>query len=456
MDITKTLAQNIVKTRYEDLPEEVREATKRSILDTLGVMFPPTTLEKACISLNKLVKEEGGRKESTIVGFGGKAPCRMAALVNGSLVHPLDYDDTTDKPPHHPSASTFPSALAIAEKIGKTSGKDFITAIALGNDLGVRLASAPTGSLLVDYPWFSITNFGVFSATTASGKILGLSEEKMINALGIALHRVFGITEAITAPNSEIRAIRDSFTNKEGVLSALMADREIAACKDAFEKFFKFFYRDEYDPQALTSELGKKFRGAEASLKPWPACRETHGHIQAALDIIKEHNIEPDQIEEVNSTVGEFLRDFLCEPIAIKQAPKLSIDAKFSLPFVVGVALTKRKVEIASFLPQNLRDSKVLEMAKKVTYNVNPEFGVITPALMDIKTKDGKSFSKRVDIVYGNPQNPLSKVDLIAKFKDCIHYAEKSLPPPNIEQLIDKILKLEDVNDIREITGLLG
>ena len=174
MQLTKSLARNVVQVQYDDLPVDVREATKISILDTLGVMFPPTKLEKGCQSLAELMIEAGGNPESTIVGFGGKIPCWMAAFVNGSLAHALDFDDTTDNPPHHPTASTLPAALAIAERIGIISGRDFITAVAAGNDLSIRLASAPAGQLYKDYPWFSVTVFGAFSATAAAGKLLVL------------------------------------------------------------------------------------------------------------------------------------------------------------------------------------------------------------------------------------------------------------------------------------------
>jgi 2-methylcitrate dehydratase PrpD len=453
MELTKALAANIVRTRYDDLPREAKEATKRSILDIIGVMMPPTTLEKGCIALAEMVHEMGGKEESTVMGFGGKVPCWNAALVNGSLTHVLDFDDTTDEPAHHPTAQTFPAALAIAERKGGVSGKEFITAVALGNDLAVRLCSAPRGDLMGDYPWFGITIFGTFSATAAAGKLLGLSEEGMINALGMAIHRTFGISEAIAAPGSDIRAIRDGFTNKEGVLCALMAEKGIRACKNPIEILFKTLYRGEYDPETPILNLGKKFRGTEASLKPWPACRETHGYIQAALEIVNEHDIKPNQIEEVFCVVGKFAGQHVCEPIVAKQNPQLSIDAKFSLFFTLGVALAKRKVEISDFLPDNLKNPKVLELAKRMKYKIDPTFGTLTPAQLDVKTTDGRLFSKFIKTIYGHPENPLSKEDLIAKFKDCARYSKKLLPQGKIEKFIEQILKLEEVKDIREITN---
>jgi 2-methylcitrate dehydratase PrpD len=454
VELTQAVSRNVVRTLYQNIPLETREATKKSILDTLGVMFPSTTLEKACAILADMVKEWGGPQDSTIVGFGGKAPCLAAAFLNGSLTHAMDYDDTTDNPPYHPTASVFPAALAIAEKLGNVSGRDFITAVALGNDLGVRLSAALEATAFVEYPWFNVTNFGTFSATAAAGKLLGLSEDGMINALGIAINRVFGVLEVIQAPDSEIRAIRDGYTNREGLLSALMAGRGIKGCKDALEKFYKVYYRNEYDARVLLSDLGKIFRGAEASLKPWPSCRSTHGCIQAALEIISEHNIEPHQIKEVLMTVGEHLQPN-CEPLEAKRNPKLSIDAKFSLPFAVAVALTSKKVEITHFLPENLKDPRALEMAKRINYKIDPSYGLFVPVTVDIKTRDGKLFSRKVEILYGNPQKPVSHADQLAKFKDCIRFGKKSLSPDIIEQLIKKILNLEDVKDMAELTGLL-
>jgi hypothetical protein len=160
MEYTKMLAENIVNTTYEDLPQKVIEKTKRHILDILGVMLPPSRFEKGCKILEEIAREGGGREESTLIGFGGKVPSWMAAFVNGSLCHPMDYDDTIDEFPNHPSSHAFPAAFAIAEKVGNVTGKEFLTAVALAVDLTVRLSAAPTGRVGEDYPWFSVPIFG--------------------------------------------------------------------------------------------------------------------------------------------------------------------------------------------------------------------------------------------------------------------------------------------------------
>jgi len=458
MEVTTTLARKIVDTTYDSLSSQILWETKRHILDTLGVMFPPTTLERACKVLAEIAVEGGGKTESTLVGFGGKVPCWTAAFVNGSLCHPMDYDDIADEFSSHPSAQTFPAALAIAERVGNASGKEFLTAIALGIDLNVRLSASPRGSLMQDYPWFPITIFGVFSSTAVAGKLLRLSHKQMVNAFGIALDRASGVTESIASPDSEIRAIRDGFGNREGLLAALMAKRGITACKDAIEKLFKVFYRNNNDFSLFTSDLGKEFWGLKVGFKPWPCCRVAHTYIKAGLDLAMRYDLNPERIEEVILTVGSLARDIPFNPIEEKQKPKLSISAKLSLPFIMGVVFTKRRVAIKDFLPENLGDLEVLELAKKVKPKFDPHLceGALEPGVVEVRIQGGESYVNREELPYGHPRNPMSDEELVAKFKDCTLYAKKAFSEEKVSQLVERIFNLETVKSLNEITDLLA
>lgn len=458
MSLTRALAENIVRTNYESLPVPVIEKTKRQILDILGVMFPPSTLERACIALEEIAKEGGGKPESTFIAFGGRGPCWMAAFVNGSLCHPLDYDDSLDEFSGHASGHAFPAAFAVAERLENVTGKEFITAVALGIDLNVRLCAVLKGSSFIDYPWFPITVFGSFSATAAAGKILGLTTEEMVNAFGITLDRTSGITESMTSPDSEVRAIRDGFTNREGVFAGLMAKKGITACKEGIEKLYKIFYGNNYDSSSLTSNLGVDFLGLKVGFKPWPCARPIHTYIKAALNILAEYDLQAGNIDEVVLTVGKHGRDILFSPLEEKRRPKLGINAKLSLPFVMGVALTKKRVTIEDFLSKNLEDPEVLEIAGKVKCRFDPELikRAFGPGIVEIRTRDGRSFSKRVDIPYGHPENPMSDAELLLKFKDCARYAKKSLPMEKVNHLSKEILALERVENMKEIGEMLA
>ena len=457
MHLTETIARSIAQTDYESIPGAVREKTKLSILDTLGVMVPPSTLDQTCERLAELVVEESGPGRSTLIGLGRKGSAVMAAYLNGSFTHVLDYDDTIDDLGHHPSSQTVPAALAVAERVGSVSGRELIAAVALGSDLGARLSSSPTGRLGVDHRWFPISNFGVFSATAAAGKILRLNEGQMINALGLALHRCHGQLDAVAAPESELRAIRDGFINKEGVLCALMAERGVRACRNGIELFFENYYDNRFDAERLLSGLGEEYRHAGVSLKPWPCCRLTHGYVEATRRILSENSLVQTDVGRITLVVSPGTRDLFCEPEADKRAPDLSIQAKFSLFFTVAMGVL-RAPRIADFLPENLHNPDVQSVIGRLQYRVSDELGPaaeISPAIVELHTTDGRSLSCRVDDVYGHPANPMSDEDVIEKFRDCLQYARSGIGAPQVDQLVDTLLHLETVQNLNEVSDLL-
>ena len=457
MQLTETIARSIAGTDYDSIPADVREKTKLSILDTLGVMVPPSSLDETCGRLAEIVMEESGSGRSTMIGLGKKGTAVMAAYLNGSFAHVLDYDDTIDELGHHPSAQTVPAALAVAERLGNVTGRELIAAVALGSDLGARLSASPTGKLGVDHRWFPISNFGVFSATAAAGKLLRLNESQLINALGLALHRCHGQLDAVAAPESELRAIRDGFINKEGVLCALLAGSGVKACRNGIELFFENYYDNRFDAERLLSGLGEEYRHAGVSLKPWPCCRLTHGYVEATRKIIAHNGIEAANIGQITLVVPEGTRHLFCEPEAEKRAPTLSIQAKFSLYFTVAVGVVKAP-RIADFLPANLQRPDVLDVIRRVQHRVGDDLGPaaeITPAIVEVRTTDGAVYSHRLDNVYGHPDSPMSDEDVIAKFKDCLQYARHPLPEHQVDRLIDRLLHLDAVQDVSDASALL-
>jgi 2-methylcitrate dehydratase PrpD len=451
---TQLIAKNIIDTTYEHLSMETIEATKKSILDIVGVILAASTLAPNCASIYDLIKEAGGNPESSILGFGGRAPCWLAAFVNGSLCHAIDFDDSVgvEKPLMHPTGSSFPAALATAERVGGISGRDFITAVALGNDLSVRLGACPNGNILSDYRFFPVTIFGVFGATAVSGKLLGLSESQMINALGLALNRVSGVTKGLF--NSELREVRDGLNAKEGILCALLANKGMDACKDGLELLFETYYTNDYNIENLTNDLGKTFRGTEAGFKPWPSCLGTHSYVQAILQIVNEVDIEPAEVKEIILR-GNQAGYALYNPVEEKLCPISSITAKIALPFIMGVAVAHKNVTLANFFREHLNDPVVLEMAAKVKFIVDESMGNFS-AHVRIITYDNKEFGASVNNLYGSILDPMPIEDLVTKFKDCVRYSKNPLSEKATDLFIDKILNLEKLSDIEEFICILN
>jgi len=463
MDLAEVFAYHIASIGYQDIPFEARETAKKSVLDTLGVIACASTLGRGCKETVELIKEMGGKEESTIIGFGGKVPALLAAFANGAMGHHLDYDDTHDGGVVHPGVPTVCAGFATSEQKGKVTGREFITALVLGSDmlcrLGLAVTQRPSGWA---QDWWLPLTLGGFGATATACKILGLGETKIANAFGLALHQAGGTTEIAHSLESEIRGMYPGFAAKAGVLSALLAERGITGSRNSLEGehgLFNVFFGGEYDQLSLTTNLGKKFESSQVSFKPWPSCRYTHSYIEATLGIMREYNIQPDEIEEVTPVVSQFLGDLLCEPLEQKRNPKSLMDAKISLPFVLAVAVSRGKVALGDFTPERLDDPATYRLAQRVTYRVDAalagQYG-IAAGVVEIKTKGGRVFSKRVDNAYGHPKNPISRENIIRKFRECVSYSAKPISRVKADQVIDLAMNLEGVDNVNEVIQLIG
>jgi 2-methylcitrate dehydratase PrpD len=463
-DVGYALAGNIARTRYEDIPGDVVDVTKKTILDILGTILGGSGAGAGIKEIVEVVKDGGGKEESSVLGYGMKTNAWMAAFANGAMAHSLDYDNVHDDAFTHPSTSTVPAAFAVAERVGKVNGKDFITAVALGDDLHCRLGYAlcRAGDFSTQGAWMPPLALGGFAAAAVSAKLFGFDEERIVDAFGIAFNRTGGSLEIIHDPGL-LRGLYAAFPGITGVLAAVMAKHGIPGIKTCFEGkagLFNVYFRGIYDRASLTKSLGKVFEGAGVSFKPWPSCRFTNPYVDATLQIVKEQNILPEQVKEiVASYEADNVRN-CCEPVIARQNPQTPPEAKLSLPFTIAMAVALRKMEIGDFSPESIKSEVLLGLARKVTPRFDPglksDSKTMLPAVVEIRTIDGKAFSKRVDLVYGHPQNPMNWDDLIKKFKDCASYSAKPLPEKNINRVVEMITHLENVQEMRDIVGLVA
>lgn len=457
MNESLALARNIVQVRYDDLPRPVVETTKKSVLDAIGVTLAAGTLGEGCRPFVELAVEEGGKRASTILGFDAKVPPAKAAFANGSMAHALDFEDAHDRALVHPNAATLPAALAVAESIGHVDGREFLAAMALGSDLVCRLGLALNEDLL-HYGWYMPPILGAFGATAAAGRLLRLSAEQMVDALALTLCQATCSAQLTQSTTSFIRSIRDAFAAQAGVQSALLAQRGVAGFEEPIEGkagLYQSYARGNYDPSKLTNELGETFEGGNISFKPWPSCRGTHAYIDAALQIRKEHRLPPHDVDEIHLRVSSVNR-MLCEPVEAKQRPQTAIDAKFSLPFCVATALQHGQVTLDRFTPAALNDREVLELARRVTYEVDERLGRkdATQGLVQISSGSAK-IARQVDVPLGHPQNPISDDALVSKFMDCAGHSVKSFSAEDLSRVAGLVLNLEQLDDIRELTEIL-
>jgi 2-methylcitrate dehydratase PrpD len=460
MDVVYDLVRNIIKTRYEDLSPEVVEATKMSILDTLGVTVAASTLGQGCKEIVDLVKDSGAKGKSSILGYGGRVPSWMAGLANGSMTHQLDYDDVREDARVHPGPSSVIPTFALAEELGNITGKDVLTAVATGIDLISRMGKSIVLSKQGHATdWHLPLLFGYYGAAAASGKIMGLDEEALLNTFGHTLQQASGSMQYMYSPGSIYRGIRDGFSIKGGMLAALMAAKGLPATKESLEGkagLFDLFFHGGYDRSYLTDQLGKKYEGDFTSYKPWPACRGTHPTVDAALQLVLDNDIKASEVASIDAWVSK-MSYFVVEPLEARRKPETIMDARLSVPFSVALAVARRSVVLADFTLEGLKDPAILELAKKITGHIEPELkDQIMSSIVEIKTTEGRKFSKRVDFPYGHPNRPIAKADLVSKFRDCVKHSAKPISAEDAENVIRLVDKLEDIKDPRKIVRTLA
>ena len=460
MNSTEMFAKNIVETNYNTLLPDVIEPTKKQILDTLAVIIAGGHLGNVSPIVD-LIKEWGGKGESTILGYGGKVPSPNAALVNGFAAVTLDFDDFHDMDYIHASRAVVPASLAMAERKGTVNGKDFIVAVALGFDLACRLSRAPVAHSLAGSPWNPSTVHGFFGAAAAASKILDLNQKKVSNTLGIAMAQTTGLVAGLTIEGMTSKGLDGGLAAKGGILAALIAERGLTGASDPIEGkncFLDVFYRGAYRPDLLTHDLGKVFEGTTNSQKPYPCCRHNDTSIDATLALVCEHDIKPGDVVEVTVYVGPTTYG-LCKPIDKKQSPENPVTSQFSIPWAVANAIIHREVGIDHFTKEALQNTKTLEMSRKVVGKLSLELTSrkwTEPAIVEIRTKGGEVCSKRADFPLGSPENPMSFDDVVKKFRYCCNYSARPIPQENQDKVIEMIEHLEDVVDVSEIACLLG
>jgi 2-methylcitrate dehydratase PrpD len=309
--------------------------------------------------------------------------------------------------------------------------------------------------------WFATQLLGFFSGTAVAGRLLGLNEEQMLNALGIAFTQVSGSREMAVGAATHIRGMQGGFSGQGSILAAMLAQRGIIGSKNSLEGrygLYQVYLHTRPNREVIIGKLGTHFPTLENhGFKPWPSCGATHSIIDAILRLREAHAIKPGDVEEVVIIGGDMHTQLLSEPLELKRKPKISMDAKYSIPFTSAVALTRGNVTLKDYTDAGLNDREVLVMAQKVRHQVVPqEQKTSLIPVVEIHTRDGKVFSEQVEHPLGRAQNPLTRQHLESKFRDCVSFSAKSISQANIERVIELIGKLETLPDATDIVRLLA
>ena len=451
MDTTKNVAEFIAKTKYKDLPKNVIDQVKLCILDFIGNAIGGSQ-EKEIKILAKILETQKGIEESTVIGYNFKAPMLGAGMVNGAMGHALQIDDGDRFTVAHLGTEIIPAALAVGE-VEKSSGKDIINAITLGYEVSMRIGYAINPSHH-KRGFCPNSTLGVFGAAVSAGKLMNLNSEEMADALGSAGTLASGVEEFVV-DGSASQFLNPAHATYSGILSALLARNGFTGSKTILEGLRGFCnaFSDKYDLSLITNNLGIDYQITKIYFKPYPTCRAMHSTIDAVLNIIRRYSIEPNDVKKVIIKTYAYNVNLMCGP-----SPKTVAHARLHMPYAIACALKEKRLTVEEFKEEKLTDSSILNLMNKLEFLIaDEELNKFAPYLLgtivSILAVDGKKYEEKVAFPKGEPENPMTKEELIEKFNVLVSYGK--FDGKKAKKIIDSLNELEQIRDINELTKLL-
>ena len=454
MDITRRLASFAAELSYQDLPKDVVERTKRLILDVTGIIVRARHDAQSTQSLIAAVEKLGLAGGScSVMGDDSYYAPPAAALVNGTLAHSLDFDDTHAEGSLHSSAPIVPAAISAAEMVD-ASGKDLIAACVAGYEIQIRLSMALGPSDHYDRGFHPTATCGVFGAAAAAGKLFGMKADGIQSGFGIALSQAAGTMQFLTDGAWTKRShVGQAASN--GLVCAAMASEGFIGPAEAFEGRAGFLsaYAPASDPAKATAGLGETWQTLRLAVKPYPSCRYSHAALDGLAALKRKHGFKAGDVEEVEIGLPETGWKIIGDPEDVKHAPKSVVDGQFSMPFCAAVVLREGGMVWDDYA-KHIEDPETLNLCKRVNSVVDAraeaEFPANLSGVVRVKTT-ADTYETFVAVPKGEPDNFLSDIEFRAKFDGL---AAPYLSEAGAERLAGALLALEQANSIRTITAL--
>jgi 2-methylcitrate dehydratase PrpD len=444
------LAAFTASLEYDDLPERVVDAIKLHLLDTLGCAAAASALGVAD-HVYALIEGQSGA--AVAIGHPKPVPPHLAALVNGTLAHALDFDDTHSRSICHVSVTVVSAALAQAAKV-HASGRELIAALAAGNETVTRIGAA-CAPLYMQTGFHPTSVCGVFGAATAAARLSRLPILDTTHALGISGSLASGLFEYL-ADGTTTKALHAGWAAHGGVCAASLAAAGATGPATVLEGRFGFFasyYREGEGAHALERELeslGREWETAQIAFKPYPACHFIHACLDAAAAATGGQRLAAKDVDELVVLVPAPAVPLVLEPREDKITPRSDYDGKFSLQFSLAAMLSAGTVNLQTYATETIHDPSVLELAAKVRYEVVDfaTFPGAFPGGVRIHTRAGAVLTETLPYQRGSAENPMSPDQVREKYRA---NAGLALDASSVAALEDAVLDLEDratLNDV--------
>jgi 2-methylcitrate dehydratase len=452
MEVNQTITARISRwasgLHYDQLTDATRHEAKRYLLDSLGCAMGGFQQHDVKIALDVL-GEHGGRGRCTVIGTGERADPISVSLLNALMVRVMDYNDIYWKQdPSHPS-DIIPAAMACGERNGK-GGRELIVGIVLGHEFEMRLCEAAFPGIR-ERGWHHATLTSFVSPMVAA-RMLDLDWEKMQHAIGISGSRMATLGAVTAGKLTMMKNTVDPLATQSGVLAALLAEKGYTGPEHVIDgkEGLVHCMGPRWKLELLEEGLGEGFRITQCGMKAFPTEALTHAPISCTLDLIKDNDLAPDEIEKVHIRSLARAADILADPS--KYDPRTKETADHSLPYVIAAAVAERQVTPLQFTEEKIMDPTIRAQLNKVEVVADAEIEALFPDLqrviVKIVTTDGRELSKQIDYPKGDPRNPLSDEEIEEKFDALAGPVLSASRRDQVKRTVWELEELESISDL--------
>jgi 2-methylcitrate dehydratase PrpD len=456
MKLTKDLVQGCHDLNYDALTTDVVDRVKYLFLDFIGVAARGALSDSSSPVQRLILNLDNARDGAVVIGTHRKADPSYAALANGTAAHSLELDDVVNEASLHPAVAIMPTALAAAHIAG-CSGKELIAAITAGYEVMIKLGVALDPAAHYARGFHPTGTCGTMGAAITAAKILKLNQKAMMNALGIAGSQAAGSMEFLS-DGAFTKRLHPGWAAHSGIIAALLARENFTGPGTIIEGRFGFLhaYSSGSKSGKVLQDWGDPWEVLHTSIKPHACCRYKQGPIDGILKIMHENHLDASQIEKVILGILQAGFAIVAEPEEQKSNPNSVVDAQFSMPFGAAAAILYGKATLDEYTMERINSTRVKELMAKISCVKDPElekeFPKKWPASVTLLTKDGKTYSTRIDFPKGDPENPLTWDELIDKFRNLI-------APVFFEarqnEIIERVRSLDKEEDLKAFSMLL-
>ena len=452
-DASKILADFASRLQYDDIPSDVVERMKMCVLDSIGCCLHGVTLPWTK-SVEDMVMDEGATPVASIFGTSRKTSVGNAALVNGTAGHAFEFDDMHKESILHPGSIAIPVLFALVEKLGKVSGKDFLTAMVSGYEIGARVGNAASIQLFFD-GFHPQGTSGVFVGAAAAGRLLNLNPTLMLDCLGIAGSQAGGLMAA--QEGAMVKRFHSGRAAQSGIYSAFLAQKGLTGISNVLEAGYGGYlttYSTSPKPERLLSGLGSVWEAGQVGFKPYACVTSIHSSLDALLFIMNSKQLKPEDISRVDVGLSPMTFTHCAWEYKAQGVTAAQMNLYFNMASVAfdGVLFTEQ------YSVSKLTDPRLQGFMQKVHAYIDPDIEAMGVAYrhasrVKVTTTTGEVFQKEILDRRGSPENPLSKDEIAFKFRNVV---SGILRDSQIDEMIELVDKLEDLGDMGPIVTLLA